>query len=204
MVVKQAGGDDRGGEGERPQVKARFLVLLPFGPAAGQQPGVEHEADGAECHKDYEPPLDGGAAKGGDAGVFGAEAAGGDGGEGMTDGIEERHAKGDEAEQANGGEADVNLPEAKGGVAHTGGEPFAELGAGFIAEEGFRAAAASGDGEYSDEEHEDSHAAEPLGGGAPEKDAAREDFNIGHGRGTGGGEAGGRFKNGGGGIERGL
>jgi hypothetical protein len=51
------------------------------------------EVDAGEEHEDDDDPVDGQGVVGGDAGVFHREAAGGDGGHGMSDGVIEAHAR---------------------------------------------------------------------------------------------------------------
>ena len=196
-VVEQAGGHRERDHAEKNEVKPSFLVLFPFAPALREQPRVEHETDRAEQHENDEPPFDGGAPVKTDARILRAEAAGGDGRERVADGVEDGHAEHDKPDKAHRRYAEVDLPEADGGVAHACGEAFTEFARGLAAEEGFRATAA-GHRQHGDEKHEDAHAAEPLGGGAPEEQAARPDFHVGDRAGARGGEARGRFENRGG------
>ena len=130
--------------------------------------------------------------EGGNAPVAGAEPPGRNGGEGMADRIEGGHAQPDQAKEADHGKANVDLPQPQRGVAHPGGETLTELGARFSAEEGL--GAGSNHGKDGNEKHENPHPPQPLGRGAPEKDASGIIFDITHGAGSCGGETGGRFE----------
>lgn len=161
------GACDREGEGgeeetnrEDEEEAAAFLVLAEAFPTFAKEGVVEDEAEAAEDHEGAEPEFDAEALVVADAGVVGAEASGGDGGEGVAegfpegDGTFEAPADEPEAKGTEEGEGDVDVPEFEGEVSDAAVAAFAGAEGAFVLHE---AAAANAEvGEEGDEEDENS------------------------------------------------
>ncbi len=72
---------------------------------------MDGEIDAARQHEDDGDELDQRAVEIGETGIMGREAAGGDGGEGMADGVEETHPGEPERQCAGAGQADIEHPQ---------------------------------------------------------------------------------------------
>ena len=151
--------------------------------------GDEHERDNHPLRVSPERP---------DGSRLGAEAAGGHGGESVIDRLEQVHVPRPQQQGLGEGDEGVNVPEALGGFPETGGEAVrfraGRLGAGQLHP------ARTEQGQHRQRQQDHPHPPDPLGQRPPQQYPVREQGRVGHHRRPGGGEPGGGFKKGVGGV----
>ncbi|VTR71275.1 hypothetical protein DESC_920014 [Desulfosarcina cetonica] len=155
---------------------------------------MQGEVDAGQQHEQGDDPIDVNAVKIGHGGILGGKAARGHGGEGVVQGIEERHAANHQQRRLGNGEQRVHLPENHGRVADARFE-LVRHRAGHLGLVELHAADAQ-KGQNGDGEHDDAHAPQPLNEAAPEQQPRALPLDVGQDRGSGGGEPGDRLEKG--------
>src|SRR5690606_18456729 len=110
-----SGNDENGDQGEK-EIKAEFTVEAVDVMLAGEEAKVEAEIGAGEEHENQDDHFDIEAVIVGDAGIFSRKAAGGDGAEGVAEGVKQRHAAEEQEHNLDQGEQQIDPPENFGGI----------------------------------------------------------------------------------------
>ena len=180
-------GDDEGEEQPKTHEKAALRIPPQGQGLAPEGLEVQGEVDAPQEHEDGHHHIDVNALVIADGGVLGGKAAGGQGAEGVAEGVQEIHTPQQQEDGFGHREGHINLPEDHGGVFEAGFELIhrrpRHLGLVELH------AAHPQEGEDGQAQDDDAQTAQPVGQAAPEEDARGHDFHVLDNRGPGGGEA---------------
>lgn len=160
---------------------------------AKEEAVLEEEVYPGQEHEKRAQPLGQGCV-GGEALGVGAKPAGGDGGEGVGQGLKGRHPRKPVSQKGHPREGHVDPEHRLGGVAKPGGEPLL-LHPGALGKKGL-AARHLELGEDHQKEHHDPDPPHPLGKAPPEEKAFPKKAKVLEGGGPGGGKPGHGLKKG--------
>ena len=174
---EKIGADDDGRDEKEEGVDSEFFVEALLEGESRDDAEKQEKVASAEEHEENDDRLYIGAPVVGDAGVFGGKSPGGDGSEGMADGIEEGHSPEVEEQGFRQGQGDIDDAE----DFRRAGDSRSELVPhGFDARDFGVVEGLSADAEHGKDrkgEHHDSEAADPMGEASPEKDSVSEAFH---------------------------
>ena len=187
------GGDDAHCHRDDHKVAPHLLAGSSAAKLAHEQQEVGVEVDAEQDHEDGHDPLDVGR-KAAKAVVAEAKAAGARRTKGGEQCLEQGHSANQQEHQFQHGEGKIDAVQNFSGRLHLGHQ-LIHLRAG-----AFRLhqvdVGAAGQRQQREQEHQNAHAADPVGEAAPEQDAPGQVLHGGQDAGTGGGEAGNGLKHG--------
>ena len=168
------------------KIGADFLAGRCAAEPAQQQQEIRVEVDAEEDHKDGHDPLDVGR-EAGKAVVLEAEAASTRRAKGREQRVEHIHSARQQEAELHHREREIDAVQDLGRRLHLRHQ-LVHLRAG-----AFRLhqvdVGAAGQGQQGEQEHQNAHAADPMGEAAPEQDAVGQALHTGQDAGTGGGKA---------------
>ena len=187
------GGDDAHCHRDDHKVAPHLLAGSSAAKLAHEQQEVGVEVDAEQDHEDGHDPLDVGR-KAAKAVVAEAKAAGARRTKGGEQCLEQGHSANQQEHQFQHGEGKIDAVQNFSGRLHLGHQ-LIHLRAG-----AFRLhqvdVGAAGQRQQREQEHQNAHAADPVGETAPEQNALGQILHAGQNAGTGGGKAGDRLKQG--------
>ena len=175
------------------QIGTNFFTFPCLSEFTDQDQKVGVKVDAEQDHKDGHDPLDIGRHAGKTV-IAEAEAAGARCTKGGQQSFKHRHPAEQQEHELDDSQAKINAIEDLCRGLHLGHQ-LIHLRAGAF---GFHQVdmGAAGQGQQGEQEHQNAHAADPVGEAAPEQDAPGQVLHSGQDAGTGGGEAGNGLKHG--------
>ena len=194
LLHHETGGDKADGPQRQQGIQPQLLAVQRRPDVSPQGDEDQREVDARQEHEDGHDPCDGRGAEGGNAGVAGGEATGGDGGKGVEHSLVKVHACQTQGHDLCRRQSNVDAIEYLGGVTDMG-QQFALDGTGTLGPHQVYGPRPR-PGHQGQKQHQHTHAAHPLGQRPPEEDTPWHGLHIRQDGGSGGGEARGRLEQG--------
>ena len=191
LLQHQGGSHQKGGQSHDEKVYPKFRILVNHAEAPFPGAHIDAEIGTGNHHEEHHDQFQRRAPVVGHAFIAGGKTAGGNGGKGVVQGLQETHAPEHVGGGGGGGEAEVHAEESQRRFLDAG-KRFGGGGASTFRIHHF-GAAPSGLGKEGHKDDHDAQSAQPVGHGPEEEDGRRQRRKVIYHRGSRAGETGHAF-----------